>query len=169
MGDKIRLLLVEDEQTLAGIIADTLSEKGFEVTVAYDGEAGLRAFRGSRGRRFGGCRGFGLGRAQLGGAGPREGRLLGYALGGLGQDRSQGWLLSLAVRPEARGFGLAEQMMLQVEQGLLKLEVERVRLTVDPANPAQRLYFRLGYQQLAEERGYFGPGEDRLLLEKALT
>ena len=47
MGDKIRLLLVEDEQTLAGIIADTLSEKGFEVTVAYDGEAGLRAFRGS--------------------------------------------------------------------------------------------------------------------------
>ena len=48
MGDKIRLLLVEDEQTLAGIIADTLSEKGFEVTVAHDGEAGLRAFRGSR-------------------------------------------------------------------------------------------------------------------------
>lgn len=46
--------------------------------------------------------------------------------------------------------------------------VERVRLTVDPANPAQRLYLRLGYQQLAEERGYFGPGEDRLLLEKAL-
>ena len=39
MGDKIRLLLVEDEQTLAGIIADTLSEKGFEVTVAHDGEA----------------------------------------------------------------------------------------------------------------------------------
>lgn len=46
MGDKIRLLLVEDEQTLAGIIADTLSEKGFEVTVAHDGEAGLQAFRG---------------------------------------------------------------------------------------------------------------------------
>lgn len=62
----------------------------------------------------------------------REGRLLGYALGGLGQDRSQGWLLSLAVRPEARGFGLAEQMMLQVEQALAHLQVARVRLTVDP-------------------------------------
>lgn len=48
MDDKIRLLLVEDEQTLAGIVADTLSEKGFEVTVAYDGEAGLRAFRKAR-------------------------------------------------------------------------------------------------------------------------
>ncbi|MFQ2313341.1 GNAT family N-acetyltransferase [Aeromonas dhakensis] len=97
-----------------------------------------------------------------------DGKLLGYALGGLGQDRSQGWLLSLAVLPGARGFGLAERMMLQVEQSLLTLGIERVRLTVDPANPAQRLYFRLGYQQLAEERDYFGQGEDRLLLEKRL-
>lgn len=99
----------------------------------------------------------------------QEGRLLGYALGGVGQDRSQGWLLSLAVLPEARGFGLAERMMLQVEQGLAALQIPRVRLTVDPANPAQRLYYRLGYQLLAEEPGYFGPGEDRLLLEKRLA
>ena len=98
-----------------------------------------------------------------------EGRLLGYALGGVGQDRSQGWLLSLAVLPEARGFGLAERMMLQVEQGLRALQTARVRLTVDPANPAQRLYFRLGYALLSEEPGYFGPGEDRLLLEKLLA
>lgn len=96
-------------------------------------------------------------------------KLLGYALGGLGQDRSQGWLLSLAVLPEARGFGLAERMMLRVEQGLAALQTARVRLTVDPANPAQRLYFRLGYQRLAEVPGYFGPGEDRLLLEKPLS
>lgn len=40
---KIRLLLVEDERTLAGIIADTLSEKGFEVRCAYNGADGLRA------------------------------------------------------------------------------------------------------------------------------
>lgn len=98
-----------------------------------------------------------------------EGRLLGYALGGVGQDRSQGWLLSLAVLPEARGFGLAERMMLQVENGLSALQTARVRLTVDPANPAQRLYFRLGYELLAEEPDYFGPGEDRLLLEKSLA
>lgn len=41
---KIRVLLVEDEQTLADIIADTLSEKDFTVTVAYNGVEGLRAF-----------------------------------------------------------------------------------------------------------------------------
>lgn len=42
---KIKLLLVEDEQTLAAIIADTLGDRGFEVTVAGDGETGLREFR----------------------------------------------------------------------------------------------------------------------------
>lgn len=45
---KIRVLLVEDEQTLADIIADTLSEKDFTVTVAYNGVEGLRAFDGER-------------------------------------------------------------------------------------------------------------------------
>ena len=42
-NEKIRLLLVEDERTLASIIADTLSEKGFEVRCAYNGADGLRA------------------------------------------------------------------------------------------------------------------------------
>ena len=44
MNDKIRMLLVEDEQTLADIIADTLGEKEFDVTVAYNGAEGLRRF-----------------------------------------------------------------------------------------------------------------------------
>lgn len=43
MADKIKLLLVEDEQTLADIIADTLSGNGFDVRVAYDGEQGIAA------------------------------------------------------------------------------------------------------------------------------
>lgn len=45
MARKVKLLLVEDEQTLAAIIADTLNDRGFEVTVAGDGETGLRKFR----------------------------------------------------------------------------------------------------------------------------
>lgn len=42
--EKIKLLLVEDEHTLADIIRDTLNEKGFEVYVAYNGLEGLRVF-----------------------------------------------------------------------------------------------------------------------------
>lgn len=44
MNDRIHMLLVEDEQTLADIIADTLGEKEFDVTVAYNGIEGLRLF-----------------------------------------------------------------------------------------------------------------------------
>ena len=41
---KIKLLLVEDEQTLAMIIKDTLDEEGFSVTHAEDGAKGLKSF-----------------------------------------------------------------------------------------------------------------------------
>lgn len=44
MNERIRILLVEDEQTLADIIADTLGERDFEVSVAYNGMEGVRRF-----------------------------------------------------------------------------------------------------------------------------
>ncbi len=44
MDNKIRILLVEDEQTLAFIIKDTLEEQDFLITTASNGEEGLRAF-----------------------------------------------------------------------------------------------------------------------------
>lgn len=42
--EKIRVLLVEDEETLALIIKDTLEEQGFEIRTAKDGEEGLCRF-----------------------------------------------------------------------------------------------------------------------------
>ena len=44
MDMKIKLLLVEDERTLAMIIKDTLDEEGFSVTHADDGSKGLKCF-----------------------------------------------------------------------------------------------------------------------------
>ncbi|MDR0864221.1 MAG: response regulator transcription factor [Candidatus Symbiothrix sp.] len=44
MKDKINVLLVEDEQTLAMIIKDTLDEQGFSITIAGDGREGLKTF-----------------------------------------------------------------------------------------------------------------------------
>jgi len=40
MKDKIKVLLVEDEQTLAMIIKDTLEDEGFDITLAEDGTKG---------------------------------------------------------------------------------------------------------------------------------
>ena len=42
---KIKVLLVEDEETLAMIIKDTLDEKGFEVTLASNGEEGIFKYK----------------------------------------------------------------------------------------------------------------------------
>ena len=42
--EKIKVLLVEDEQTLAMIIKDTLDGQGFDIHTAVDGEEGLRLF-----------------------------------------------------------------------------------------------------------------------------
>lgn len=42
--ERIRVLLVEDEQTLAEIVRDALEAMGFEVALAADGEEGLRNF-----------------------------------------------------------------------------------------------------------------------------
>lgn len=44
MNDKIKVLLVEDEASLAMIMKDTMELTGMSVTLAADGEEGLRAF-----------------------------------------------------------------------------------------------------------------------------
>ena len=41
MPERIKLLLVEDERMLAEILSDTLSDRGFEVQLATDGEEAL--------------------------------------------------------------------------------------------------------------------------------
>ena len=41
MRERIKLLLVEDERMLAEILSDTLSDRGFEVQLATDGEEAL--------------------------------------------------------------------------------------------------------------------------------
>lgn len=46
--DKIKVLLVEDETTLAMIIKDTLEPQGFDISTACDGVEGLAAFSAHR-------------------------------------------------------------------------------------------------------------------------
>ncbi len=48
MSETIKILLAEDEQTLAMIIKDTLDSQGFDVTVAGDGEEALGLFAASK-------------------------------------------------------------------------------------------------------------------------
>ena len=45
MSNKIRILIVEDEQMLAEILSDTLSDRDFDVHLAYDGLQALESVR----------------------------------------------------------------------------------------------------------------------------
>ena len=45
MNQKIKVLLVEDEQMLAEILSDTLSDREFEIELAYNGEQALQKVR----------------------------------------------------------------------------------------------------------------------------
>lgn len=55
--------------------------------------------------------------------------------------------LSVAVQPECRGHGIGSRLL----EGLLR-EVPAVSLSCDPANPAWRLYLRLGFRVLPDGR-----------------
>ena len=45
MSNKIKILIVEDEQMLAEILSDTLSDRNFDVNLAYDGVQALDAVK----------------------------------------------------------------------------------------------------------------------------
>ncbi|MCC8036338.1 MAG: response regulator transcription factor [Rikenellaceae bacterium] len=48
MANRIKLLLVEDEITLAGIIKDTLNGQGFDVALAHDGSQAVESLKRER-------------------------------------------------------------------------------------------------------------------------
>jgi ribosomal-protein-alanine N-acetyltransferase len=92
--------------------------------------------------------------------------LLGYVLAGRGEAATEGWILSLAVAPAARGQGLGRRLLQAAVTALESQGCERIKLTVLPDNPALHLYRSLGFTEAGREEDYFGPGEPRLVMVK---
>ncbi len=99
-----------------------------------------------------------------------ESEPLGYAAAAIEQgERDRGWIISMAVRPRARGQGLGKKLMEKCLDALEQAGVRRVHLTVAPANKvAIELYSQLGFASSGVMPDYFGPGEHRLLMIKPL-
>ncbi|NHI01249.1 GNAT family N-acetyltransferase [Oceanimonas sp. MB9] len=93
-----------------------------------------------------------------------ENELLGYVLAGRGEVANEGWILSLAVAPAARGRGLGRQLLQVAVTALESQGCKRIKLTVLPDNPALHLYHSLGFAEAGREEDYFGPGEPRLVM-----
>lgn len=98
-----------------------------------------------------------------------SGEIAGYVLGAPSSRPAEAWVLSAAVRAEHRGRGIARRLTEQLLEVLAGSGARQVRLTVHPGNRgAIALYLGLGFRAVAEEPGYFGTGEPRLLMCREL-
>lgn len=92
--------------------------------------------------------------------------LLGYALGAPGPDHRSAWLLGHVVGADHRRRGHGRALVLRCLQILRTAGVHRVYLTVKPTNTiAIQLYETIGFTIKYLAENYFGPDEDRFLME----
>lgn len=103
----------------------------------------------------------------------------GWALGAFEGARPVGLALATGVTPEAeldliwvrpdvRGQGTGGALLEAIHRTLQDSGFEVVHLEVSTVNPARRLYARFGYRQVGLRPGYYGQGDDAVLMRLAL-
>lgn len=96
-----------------------------------------------------------------------NGQLLGYSLLLFHRGTSLARLYSIALAPEARGRGIAEELLRQGEAIAAERGKVFVRLEVNPQNHAAiRLYEKLGYKHFGIYHNYYEDHSDALRMEK---
>ncbi len=93
--------------------------------------------------------------------------ILGYALGNFSSKDDQGWILSLGVRPEARGKQIRKMLTKKLITLLEDNNSKEICLTVHPDNAsAIRIYKNLGFEIILESDNYYLDDEARFLMKK---
>jgi [ribosomal protein S18]-alanine N-acetyltransferase len=78
-------------------------------------------------------------------------------------------LLNVAVHPERRGLGHGRALVAAVVGEAEAARARVVYLEVRAGNViARRLYRQLGFKDLGVRRGYYGPGQDAVVMELRL-
>ncbi len=78
-------------------------------------------------------------------------------------------LLNVAVHPERRGLGHGRALVAGVVGEAEAARARVVYLEVRAGNViARRLYRQLGFKDLGVRRGYYGPGQDAIVMELRL-
>jgi len=78
-------------------------------------------------------------------------------------------LLNVAVHPEHRGLGHGRELVAAVVDEARRGRARVVFLEVRAGNVvARRLYRQLGFRDLGVRRGYYGPGQDAIVMELRL-
>jgi ribosomal-protein-alanine N-acetyltransferase len=98
-----------------------------------------------------------------------DGTMVGFIVGIVEPDRT-GHITTLGVAPEHRRRGIAQQMLLKVEEGFRRRGVRITRLEVRSVNSgAQDLYQKLGFAVTQRLPRYYSNGGDGLLMIKSLV
>jgi len=98
--------------------------------------------------------------------GPRP-RIVGYTCRWRVTDEVH--LLNVAVHPDRRGDGLGRRLVTAVVEESRDAAARAMFLEVRAGNVvARRLYRQLGFRDLGVRRGYYGPGQDAIVMELRL-
>lgn len=96
-------------------------------------------------------------------------RVIGYVSAAIDKDGS-GHIISIAVDPEHRGYGLGKLLMRSVESKLLQDGINRFKLEVAVDNHiAIKMYGLLGYKISKVLKKYYPDGRDAYLMLKEIT
>lgn len=92
--------------------------------------------------------------------------IVGYVVAVRSEDVLTGWFWSLGVRHDRQRRGVGRILVSRVMDQMKSAGIKRMLLTVEPENVnAIALYKSLGFEKNRMESDYFGPGEDRLIME----
>jgi len=99
-----------------------------------------------------------------------DGRILGYVTVLFNTGTSLARMYSLAVDPDARGRGIAQQLIAAAEENTLLNDCISLRLEVRRDNPhAIKLYEKMGYRMFGSYSDYYEDHMEALRFEKRLV
>jgi len=95
-----------------------------------------------------------------------NGEPAGYCIGAVPQDNCrEAWILRLRVSSPYRRRHIGSELLNSLLAEFTQRNVSTVQLSVAPGNTgAQALYGKFGFEVAAFHKGYFGDGEDRIIM-----
>ena len=96
-----------------------------------------------------------------------SGKVLGFLLAD--KEFGKGYIDTVDVSPKARGKGISTKLIGLYEAAAKKRGLTEVKLEVNTDNPAQILYFKLGYRVVAFRRNYYKLNYHALTMSKKLA
>jgi ribosomal-protein-alanine N-acetyltransferase len=95
-----------------------------------------------------------------------DGTIVGFLMGEI--EDNMGHIATIDVDAEYRGRGIATTLTQHAEAAYRGCGYRKMMLEVQVDNPAQTLYFRLGYRVVGVKKSYYADGSNAITMEKKL-